>query len=134
MSVVFLLTGLSVQYIVLHDEDQVKEDRNIAKQELGWVARDAAPIVLEARVDDQLEQGENSTSYIEQDSGNAPTDGGFPLVVDPCLGDIFHNRDDELHIRHCVDLSGRISMTLDLQNHLGQPQLTTSIHAHDDGS
>ena len=47
----------SVQNKVLHHENDVKEDRNLAQPELDRIPSDARPITLQTRIDHQLRNG-----------------------------------------------------------------------------
>jgi len=50
---------------VLQDEDQIKDDADIAQSQLNWVARDATPIVLKSRIDDELQDWQDASGEVE---------------------------------------------------------------------
>ena len=78
---------------MLDHEENIKKDRDVRQQELDGVSRDAAPIVLETRVKKQLDQGEDTARYVQQDLTNMPPLSGFALIVDPSLRHILGDGD-----------------------------------------
>lgn len=52
--IVYVLFGISIQDVVLKEEDDVKDDSDVAQTKLDRVPSYASPVVLQSRVDDQL--------------------------------------------------------------------------------
>lgn len=103
----------SIQPVVLQDEDEIKEDADVAQAQLGRVAHDAGPVALQRGVDDELQQREHAAAQIEQDGVDRPADGRLPLVVDVRLRDVLDDGDEELDVAESVDLGcvGRRSVS-----------------------
>lgn len=57
----FLICTL-IENVMLDHEEKIKKDRNVRQQELDRVSRDAAPILLETRVEKQLDQGQDTAN------------------------------------------------------------------------
>ena len=87
-----------VENIVLGDENQVEENRNVGQSQFQRVARDAAPVALKAGVDDQLKEREDTAGYIEKNLIYAPAGRRLALEVDPYLWNIFDKGRDQLDI------------------------------------
>lgn len=91
---------------MLDYEQQIKQDGDIPQQELQWVPRHAAPVLLEGRVQNQLPNRQHTPGKVKQNLPDIPPNGGLAFVVNPCLGHVFDNRDDELHVGDSIELPG----------------------------
>ena len=81
---------------MLHHENNIEEYRHIPQSELDRIPKNAGPIALQTRVDDQLRNGQNTTCKIQQYLPDAPTDSRFPRIIRPYLRHIFYNRHYQL--------------------------------------
>ena len=115
----------SVEDIVLKHEEDVKEDGEEAEAELGWIAKDARPVVVVVSDQDHLQvaieafypppsdqdhhnhdyhhdlyDGKTSASEVEEDIADAPAYCAFPSEVHVRLRNIPAIKD-----YHQVDLS-----------------------------
>lgn len=79
---------------MLHHEEQIENNRDVGQDELGRVPRDAAPVLVEARVDDQLGEGQNSAGEVEEDHFDSPAVRRLAFEVEPGLRDVFYYRGD----------------------------------------
>lgn len=76
---------LSVEDIVLQQEQYIEHDGHRAQPELGEVEEDAHPVVVVEGVQEHLEDGQQATRRVEEDVADAPADGGLAAVVVPGL-------------------------------------------------
>lgn len=60
---------------MLHHKQQIEGNRDVAEQEFGRVACDAAPVFVEAGVEQELDEGEEAASEVEEDHFDTPTLG-----------------------------------------------------------
>ena len=67
---------------MLGNKDYVKDNADIAEQQLDRVAGEAGPVCLKGRVDDYLSDRKNPADDVEQDRPDRPSDRGFSLVID----------------------------------------------------
>ena len=89
---------------MLHHENNIEEDRHIPQSELDRIPKDARPIALQTRIDDQLRNRQKTACKVQQYLPNAPTDSRLPLVIRPRLRHVFHNRHYQLDIPHSRNL------------------------------
>ena len=89
---------------MLYDEDEVEEQADIAQAELWDVSVNAAPVVLKARIYQQLCQREDAASDIEQNLSYRPTMCALAFVIQPSLWNVFHECCQELDMAKYVDL------------------------------
>ena len=57
---------MRVQDVVLVQEYGVEDDALVAQRELDRVAREAAPVPLQGRVEQQLRHGQHAPRHVEQ--------------------------------------------------------------------
>lgn len=129
-------SSIPIKPVMLRDEDQIEEDADVAKPKLDRIARDAGPVALQRRVDEQLHEREDAAGQIEQDLLDAPADGRLALVVCPDLRQVLYECDQELDVANRVDLKRGYDELGDLEmTALGVRRgLTTSIQAQPEGS
>lgn len=60
---------------MLNDKYKVEEDGDVTEQQLRGVSRDATPVALQTGVEDQLEQGQNTSDEIQENGPNVPSHG-----------------------------------------------------------
>lgn len=97
---------------MLHHEEQIKDNRDVGQDEFGRIARNPAPISVEAGIDEELNKGEDAADEVEEDHLDFPVLGGFALEVEPGLGNVFDNGEEEFDvgddvylIHHCPCVS-----------------------------
>lgn len=100
----FDFAGSSIEDVVLEHEDDIEQYRYVSQPQLDRIARDPRPVVLQARVDEELRNGQHAADEIHQYLIDAPSDRRFPSMVRPGLGDIFDDCDHELHVPNGIDL------------------------------
>lgn len=83
---------------MLDEEDNVKEDGEDAKSELGWISEDQYPLVIIVRLEEHLEEAKAAPCKIQEHTTNAPTLGAFVVKVHVGLGEILDQCDDELDV------------------------------------
>lgn len=88
---------------MLQHEHDIKSHTHVPQPELDRVPRDAAPIALQFRINDQLHDTQHPTHEIQQDLRDAPSHGGFMLVVGVHLRHILNEGDEQLDITNGVD-------------------------------
>lgn len=79
-----------IQHIMLQHKHRVDHKTDIAQRELDRVTRQPAPIVLQARVNQQLRDGQDAADEVEQDLLDGPADGRLAKVVGVDLGEEFY--------------------------------------------
>ena len=92
------MARLTIEAVMLEHEDGIEEDAHIAETQLDRVSRQARPVVLQRRVQDELQQRQYAARYVQQDLVDAPAHGRLALVVDPGLRDVLDDGDDELDV------------------------------------
>ena len=88
---------------MLDEEDEIKGDAEVAETEFDRIPGNAGPVPLQAGVEHELGDGEDAAGEIQHDLFDAPTHGGFTLVVDQDLRNVFDDGDDELDVTDRVD-------------------------------
>lgn len=78
---------------MLQHKHRINDKTDITQRKLDRVARQAAPIVLQARVDQQLRDGQDAADEVEQDLLDGPAGGGLAEVVGVDLGEEFYEGD-----------------------------------------
>lgn len=89
---------LFVQTEVLGEEDNIKEDGEDAKSELGWVSEDQHPLVIIVRLQEHLEEAKAAPCEVQKHTANAPALSAFVVKVHVGLWKILDQRDDELDV------------------------------------
>ena len=88
---------------MLSHKNRINHKTNIPQPEFHRVPRQATPIVLQTRVDQELRNGEDAPNKVHEDLLDGPADGGAAAVVCVDLRDEFYECDEEFHIAYCVD-------------------------------
>lgn len=83
---------------MLHYEDQIEDNRDIGQDKFGRVAGNPTPVFVEAGIDEQLEEGEYAADKVEEDHFDFPVFGGFAFEVEPGLGDVFDNSEEDFYV------------------------------------
>jgi hypothetical protein len=89
---------VSVQDIVLDDEENVENHREQAQSKLCGVAKYGDPVVIIIRVNNHLKHTQCASCKVEENISDAPTDRALPLVVHVGLRDVFDESDRELDV------------------------------------
>jgi len=88
---------------MLKHEEHVKNDGEESKSKLGWVTKNAAPIIIVVSNEDHLEYTEGSTGEIEDDVPNAPAHSAFAPEVHVSLWHVLDDRDSQLNVGAVVE-------------------------------
>lgn len=83
---------------MLDEEDNIKEDGEDAKSELGWISEDQCPLVIIVRLEEHLEEAKAAPCKIQEHTTNAPALGAFVVEVHVGLWEILDQCDDELDV------------------------------------
>ena len=78
-------SSLAIKTVVLIDEDEIEDNRDIAQQPLCGIPQYRRPIVAERGVDDELEDRKQSTNQIKYHCLDGESDGGLAAPVNPHL-------------------------------------------------
>lgn len=89
---------------MLNHKDHIKSDAHVGQKKFDGISGDTAPVILKARVEDQLDEGENPTHQVQENLQDAPAGRGFPLIVNPCLWNVLDNGDDQFHVGQGINL------------------------------
>ena len=79
----------SIQHIMLRDEYNIEQHRDVRQPELDRIASQPGPVGLQSAVYDQLQQTEDATGEVEQLLRDAPADRGFSSEVRDDLRYVF---------------------------------------------
>lgn len=71
---------------MLDEEDNIKEDGEDAKSELGWISEDQCPLVIIVRLEEHLEEAKAAPCKIQEHTTNAPALSAFVVEVHVGLG------------------------------------------------
>lgn len=80
---------------MLNDKNKVEEDGDVTEQELGRISSDATPVTLQAGIEDELQQRQNTSDEIQDNGPNVPSHRRLPPVVQPSLWDVLDRRNDK---------------------------------------
>lgn len=83
---------------MLHNENEIETDREKRETELDRVADKGRQVAGNGRVQALLNETKGAASEVEQNVGNAPTDGGLAPIVEHCLRNVFGGGDNELDV------------------------------------
>lgn len=97
------LLRVTIQDVVLDDEDGVVDHADVTKCKLDGVSCDATPVTLLVAVDGLLAYTKNTTSDIQQDLRDAPTVSALVVVVGDDLWRVLDQGDNKLDIAHGVN-------------------------------
>jgi len=89
---------------MLQDEDDIKEQADVAQPKLGRITSNSRPVTLKARIDQQLAQRQYAACEVEQYLTYRPSFGAFALVVEPSLRHVFTECYHELDVSKNIDL------------------------------
>lgn len=95
---------------MLYDKNQIEENGDIGQEEFHGVPRDATPVILEARVNDQLNQRKYGPCQVKEDLADAPPNSRLALVVQICLRYVFEDGDNKFHIGDGIKLDVAFSV------------------------
>lgn len=117
-----------VQDVVLHDEHDVEDDRDLREEELCRIARQAGPVTcepfrqplthslrgggllvvvtLQTGVEHELREGEDAACTVEEGVLDCPACRRSARVVEPGLRYVLYDRDGELDVLEGVRLEG----------------------------
>ena len=99
--------GVSIEQVVLTQEDGVKGHADGAQAKFDGVAGDTGPVALHGRVEHELNERQEAAGEVQQDLLDAPAGGRLARVVDPHLRHVLDDRHDQLDVADGVDLDGR---------------------------
>lgn len=85
---------------MLYDKAYIVEDDHYAEYEFDYIDFD---VLSEDCFECHLCKGEDSSGEIEDDIGNRPPLGGFPLIVPVELGEVLQEGDGEFEVAHQTD-------------------------------
>lgn len=89
---------------MLHHEQHIKQNAHIRQTQLHRIARQAAPIVLQRAVGDQLHQAENPAAKVEKYLPDGPARCRFAAVVGERLRDVFEDCKEDFDVGEGIDL------------------------------
>lgn len=89
---------------MLQDEDDIKEQADVAQPKLGRIANNSRPVTLKARIDQQLTQRQYAACEVAQYLIYRPSFCAFALVVEPGLWHVFTECHDELDVSKNINL------------------------------
>lgn len=98
-----LSTSMSINDVMLGNEDCVKDHANVCEEELDWVSSDATPISFEVTIDGKLGDAEDAASEIEQDLPDAPTLRALIADIGQQLGRKLDEGDEQLDVTQSID-------------------------------
>lgn len=78
---------------MLHHKHRINHKTDIPQAKLHRVARQPGPIVLQARVNQQLRDGTHAAEQVQEDLRDGPAEGGLAEVVSVDLRDEFYEGD-----------------------------------------
>jgi len=81
-----------IQTVVLHHEQNVKQDGEEAESKLCRVPKDGTPVVVVVADEEHLQDGEGATREVEEDVADAPADRALPPVVHVSLWNVLDQR------------------------------------------
>ena len=93
-----------IQDVMLKHEDQIKKDAYVAESKLHRIRRQARPVRLQTRINDQLQYRHDAATKIQKNLHDAPPGSRLGHIVHPRLRNVLYDGHDELHVACGVNL------------------------------
>lgn len=97
-----LVVNISVQHIMLREEDQVVKHRHLTQRKLDRVARHPAPVALHGAINQQLRNTQHAARKVQQDLPDGPPDRALVPEVGHHLRRVLDKRDEQFDVAHRV--------------------------------